>query len=115
MLEVQIKNHGYELSDELRGKAVEKFGELDTYMKGLGSVLVSFSWSKDKEKEGYTSVKAEVRVNGKTIDASSEEHDAETALDETQRKLKAQIEKEKGKELDKRDQRGQWDPARHEK
>ena len=113
MLNVEIKNHDYELSSELREKTVEKFGELDTYMQGLSSVLVSFSWSKDKEKEGYTSVKAEVRVNGKTIDGSTEEQDAETALDETQRKLKKQIEKEKGKELDKRDQRGQWDPARN--
>ncbi len=113
MLDVEVKNHGYELSDELRKKAIEKFGELDTYMQGLSSVLVSFSWSKDKEKEGYTSVKAEVRVNGKTIDGSTEEQDAETALDETQRKLKKQIEKEKGKELDKRDQRGQWDPVRN--
>ncbi len=109
-LEVKIKDYGYKLSDELRKSTIEKFGELGIYMKELSAVDVSFSWSKEDKED--TVVSAYIKANGNPIEASTRGRDAETAMDETQRKLKAQIDKEKGKELDRRDQRGQWDPDR---
>ena len=109
-LEVNIKDHGYTLSGELREKTIEKFGELGIYMKDLSSVDVSFALNKENEKE--TVVKAYMKAGGHAIEASTTDENAETAMDETQHKLKTQINKEKGKDLDRRDHRGQWDPER---
>jgi ribosomal subunit interface protein len=109
-LEVNIKDHGYTLSDELREKTIVKFEELGIYMRDLSAVDVSFSLNKENETE--TVVKAYIKAGGHTIEASETDENAETAMDAVQQKLKTQINREKGKELDRRDQRGQWDPAR---
>ena len=104
MLNVEISAERYELSDELRQRAVDKFGFLDEYMDGLERVHVTFGW---KGGEGeQTSVWAKVDGGGHSFRASATDWKAVTALDETQHELATQIRKTKSKGLDKRDHRG---------
>jgi ribosomal subunit interface protein len=105
-LDVKIEDHGYDLSDALRQETITKFGELGTYMKDLRDVKVIFSY--DKEKKENTYVRASVMSEGGSIYSSASEEDAEKAMDEAHARLKTQISKEKGKELDKRDHRGKY-------
>jgi ribosome-associated translation inhibitor RaiA len=52
VLNVKIATEGYELTDELRQRAVDKFGSLDQYIRGLERVHVSFAWSGGKGEGG---------------------------------------------------------------
>jgi ribosomal subunit interface protein len=103
MLNVDIHAHGYELTDELRQRATEKFGELGKYMQGLENARVEFSWTDGKDEQ--TTVKAQVSGGGHSFDSSATDWKASTALDESSHKLQTEITRQKGKELDKRDHR----------
>jgi ribosomal subunit interface protein len=104
VLNVEITADGYELSDDLRQRAVDKFGALGKYMSGLEQVHVVFAWSSGKGEQ--TSVRAQVDGGGHRFEASATDWKAETALDRTQHELETQIRREKSKEIDKRDHRG---------
>jgi len=103
VLNVEIATEGYELTDDLRQRVVDKFGALGNYMRGLEQVHVSFAWSGGKGER--TSVRAQADGGGHRFEASATEWKAMTALDKTQHELETQIRREKFKEIDKRDHR----------
>jgi ribosomal subunit interface protein len=103
MLNVDIHANHYDLTDELRQRATEKFGELGKYMQGLEGVRVEFSWTGGKDEQ--TTVKAQVHGGGHSFESSATDWKAVTALDESSHKLQTEITRQKGKELDKRDHR----------
>lgn len=104
MLNVEITTERYELTDELRQRAVDKFGSLDEYMDGLERVHVTFGWSGGEGEQ--TSVWAKIDGGGHSFGASATDWKAVTALDETRHELETQIRRKKSKQLDRRDHRG---------
>ena len=103
-MNVEITADGYQLSDELRQRALDKFGALGKYISGLEQAHVTFAWSGGQGEQ--TSVRAQVAGGGHRFEASATDWKAETALDKTQHELETQIRRQKSKEIDKRDRRG---------
>lgn len=103
MLNVKIKTDEYEVTDELRQRTIDKFGELGKYMQGLEQAHVTFRWTGGNGEQ--TTVHAEVKGGGHSFGASDTDWKAETAVDQASHKLQTEITREKGKEQDKRDHR----------
>jgi ribosomal subunit interface protein len=104
MLNVDIKTDKYELTDELRQRTTDKFGELGKYMQGLVQAQVTISWTGGEGEQ--TTVHAQLSGGGHSFSASDTDWKAETAVDQASHKLQTEITHEKGKELDERDHRG---------
>ena len=103
MLNVEINAKGYELSDELRQRADDKFGALDKYDDKLEQVRVTFAWHGGKGEQ--TSVRAEASGGGDHFDASVTDWKAESALDKTEHDLETQIRRAHEKQISERDRK----------
>jgi len=104
MLNIDINTDKYELTDELRQRTVDKFGELGKYMEGLEQAQVTFSWTGGNGEQ--TTVHAQLSGGGHSFSSSDTDWKAETAVDQASHKLETEITRAKGKELDERDHRG---------
>ncbi|WP_193165030.1 HPF/RaiA family ribosome-associated protein [Microbulbifer hainanensis] len=103
MIKLEISAEQYNLSGELKGRILERFGGLDEYMNTLHRGRVAVSWDGDDSKQ--TKVSAQVWGPGHEFEASDIEWDADTAITKAHHKLETQIRREHKKELDKRNHR----------
>lgn len=99
-MDVELQSHHMELTDKIREYVVRKIGRLDHFLPDIGSARVDLARRQTRSMGEVYSAQVTAWVNGTVLRSEEMNVDIFAAIDLAEDKIHRQIERYKGKRLD---------------
>ncbi|MCE5258090.1 MAG: ribosome-associated translation inhibitor RaiA [Chloroflexi bacterium] len=96
-MEIQIKSHNIEISDQLRAQIEKKVSKLERFLPNIDEARVDLSVQQTKSADDRQIVQLTLRTNSTILRAEERASDLYTSLDTALERMTRQIERYKGR------------------